>query len=196
MTETVLTTLIVTLLHVSMVAVGFGFAWLGYRLFCMGVYEKAAELQKAWGDKRILLKQAGPGVFFALFGVVVVVISLMRGTGFESSSYPKSAYPEIDDLMKEQSLTLGTWEKANQEYAILENARWRCRAAGIPASEFRKTFVAVFVPVLKLPADRTRGGLLAAAADTILYQLFQSDPSNTPQGQKAPGRGKLGLGSD
>jgi hypothetical protein len=48
---------------------GMAFAYMGYRLFVLGYFEKAGEFRAASGGNHILLKQVAPGVFFALFGV-------------------------------------------------------------------------------------------------------------------------------
>jgi hypothetical protein len=88
MSEFVLVNLFVLLFRTVMVLVGFAFAYLGYRLFQSGVYEKAGELKAAWGDRNLALKQAAPGIFFALFGVIVVGISIVRGTDLRSTDVP------------------------------------------------------------------------------------------------------------
>jgi hypothetical protein len=65
--------------RILVVLTGLAFSILGYKLFCRGVYEKAGELKAAWGDRHLILKQAAPGTFFALFGVVIIAGSLWRG---------------------------------------------------------------------------------------------------------------------
>ena len=67
MSEFVVVNLMVILFRTIMIGLGFGFAYLGYKLFVKGVYERAGELKAAWGDKNLVLKQAAPGTFFALF---------------------------------------------------------------------------------------------------------------------------------
>ena len=63
---------------------GLIFGSLGYKLFRVGVFEKAGELKTTWGDRSLVLKQAAPGTFFALFGVVIVATTLIKGVNFES----------------------------------------------------------------------------------------------------------------
>lgn len=86
MSDFVIVNLFVLLFRTIMVLVGLAFAYLGYSLFKIGVYEKAGELKAAWGDRNLALKQAAPGTFFALFGVIVVGISVMRGADLHSAT--------------------------------------------------------------------------------------------------------------
>lgn len=61
---------------------GFGFAYLGYRLFCLGITKEAGELQAKYGDSGLMLRQVAPGVFFALFGVIIAAVGIYRGVDF------------------------------------------------------------------------------------------------------------------
>jgi hypothetical protein len=63
--------------------IGLIFALLGYKLFRLGVYEKAGELKTTWGNKSLVLKQAAPGTFFALFGVILISTTLIKGLDIE-----------------------------------------------------------------------------------------------------------------
>jgi hypothetical protein len=58
---------------------GFGFAFLGYRLFSQGMTKNAGELRAAFGDKGLLLKQVAPGIWFAFFGTAITCFSVYRG---------------------------------------------------------------------------------------------------------------------
>ncbi|MCH8266432.1 MAG: hypothetical protein IH846_02825 [Acidobacteria bacterium] len=60
------------------VGVGFGFAALGYRLFVLGVLQ-TGDLEAVWNDRKLLLERAAPGTLFALFGSVMIGLSLLRG---------------------------------------------------------------------------------------------------------------------
>lgn len=70
---------LITATKVIQVLVGLAFAYFGYRLFRHGVYEKAGDLRAAWGERYLVLKQAAPGTFFALFGAAVIAVSIWRG---------------------------------------------------------------------------------------------------------------------
>lgn len=80
--EMVLIILMVSTYRIVSLIVGLGFAYMGYKLFLHGVFDKAGELQAAWGEKKLLLKQAAPGTFFSLFGTVIIVVALWKGLSF------------------------------------------------------------------------------------------------------------------
>ncbi len=77
----------ITIYKTLSLIVGFGFGYLGYRLFISGVYEKAGELKAAWGDNRLILKQAAPGTFFSLFGAIIILITLLKGIDYFFEDY-------------------------------------------------------------------------------------------------------------
>jgi len=52
-------------------------------LFRLGIYEKQGELKGSWRGASLTLRQVGPGVFFALFGVGIASLGLTRH--FEAS---------------------------------------------------------------------------------------------------------------
>ena len=104
MNEFVVVNLMVILFRTVMIALGFGFAVLGYKLFVKGVYEKAGDLKAAWGDKNLVLKQAAPGTFFAFFGVAVIAISIIRGTGLEISEIQYS--PQITKSTQQNPIAI------------------------------------------------------------------------------------------
>jgi hypothetical protein len=58
--------------------------FLGYRLFRIGVFEKAGDLKGVWGDKRLVLKQGAPGTFFVVFGAIIVSVSIWKGVDLET----------------------------------------------------------------------------------------------------------------
>lgn len=80
--EIILIILMISTYRIVSLFVGLGFAFMGYKLFMHGVFDKAGELQAAWGEKKLLLKQAAPGTFFSLFGTVIIVIALWKGLSF------------------------------------------------------------------------------------------------------------------
>src|SRR5262249_30570501 len=73
--EALVTSLIYRL---AVLAVGFGGMWLGYKLFRAGVFDKAAEeLTVKFGQNQAVLRAATPGAVFAMFGMLVIAISLI-----------------------------------------------------------------------------------------------------------------------
>lgn len=61
---------------------------LGWHLFKIGVLSEQQSEIKA-GDIWVKLQKVGPGVFFALFGVIVFIYSLSSPFDFELSNYKK-----------------------------------------------------------------------------------------------------------
>ena len=58
---------------------GTAFGYMGYRLFVLGVFEKAGDLEHIFGKEHLLLKGASPGTFFALFGCAIIIWTISRG---------------------------------------------------------------------------------------------------------------------
>ncbi len=75
---------LVVLYRLAALVTGALFAYFGYNLFRLGVYEKAGELEAKWKGFELTLRQAAPGTFFAVLGVVLIAVSLWRqGTMIE-----------------------------------------------------------------------------------------------------------------
>jgi len=68
-----------TIYKVVSVLAGLAFAYMGYKLFVHGIFEEGGELHATWSSRSLLFKKAAPGTFFALFGTVIVCVSLWRG---------------------------------------------------------------------------------------------------------------------
>jgi hypothetical protein len=74
---------IVAAYKIASLLVGFGFGYMGYRLFLAGIGAPAAELEAAAGERKLKLSQAAPGIFFALFGAAVVAATIHKGLNVE-----------------------------------------------------------------------------------------------------------------
>ncbi len=61
------------------ILVGLVVVYLGYKLFLKSVYAAAGDFTVEWKGLKILLTKGAPGTFFALFGVIIIVVSLWRG---------------------------------------------------------------------------------------------------------------------
>jgi hypothetical protein len=70
--------------------------FLGYKLFKIGYFERAGELQAVWGARRFILKQVAPGIFFALFGTIILCVGIWKPISVHKAAEPES-----------QSLTVG-----------------------------------------------------------------------------------------
>lgn len=86
MNITMLFLIYVTLFRLAIILVGVISIWLGYNLLCKGIFGKGqqTELQATLDNKEsklnFLLKNASPGVFFALFGVIIITVMLIQGS--------------------------------------------------------------------------------------------------------------------
>lgn len=63
--------------RLSVLSVGTFFAYLGYRLFFAG-FVGPANLEAKGGSYSVSLSQAAPGIFFALFGTIMIVFGISR----------------------------------------------------------------------------------------------------------------------
>jgi hypothetical protein len=80
------TTIMLVLFRITSLLVGAFLLFLGYKLFKIGYFEKAGELVGVWGNKRLVLKQVAPGVFFALFGTVIVCVGTWKPISIQSNA--------------------------------------------------------------------------------------------------------------
>ncbi|SHF34667.1 hypothetical protein SAMN04487965_1994 [Microbulbifer donghaiensis] len=94
---------------ITSLVVGCVFAYMGYRLFMSGIWGHAGELETGFGDSRVVIKKAAPGTFFALFGAVIIAITLYKGLEFENYTSGNKSFVEIaeeggNDLPARESL--------------------------------------------------------------------------------------------
>ena len=76
--------------------VGFGFVYLGYRLFMADKTSASGDMQ-ASADKYSLSIQGGaPGIFFSLFGTVLICISVFKGVEFKHNCPKQSSIFPIE----------------------------------------------------------------------------------------------------
>src|SRR6185436_15477366 len=83
----------VILNHCLTLLCGLTFAFFGYRLFCAGFNKAAGEMKTTYGKASLVLRDVAPGVFFALFGAVIVAISVSRGIRYETG---RTAVPVLN----------------------------------------------------------------------------------------------------
>lgn len=100
---TILSTVIYKL---STLFVGFSLAYLGFKLFIAGIFEGGGDLDTTFNNNRLVLKKASPGIFFALFGTVVIVVSLSKGLSLEQVNTQPTPRPIIES--KENEIALNT----------------------------------------------------------------------------------------
>jgi len=79
---------------------------LGYNLFKLGYFEKAGELKAVWGGRQLLLKAVAPGVFFALFGTVIVCVGIWKPISVQSPEQtPTQVIEALQKVAINQPLT-------------------------------------------------------------------------------------------
>tara|TARA_B100001059_G_C17827077_1_gene582071 strand:- start:563 stop:901 length:339 start_codon:yes stop_codon:yes gene_type:complete len=82
---------------------GCAFAYMGYRLFVSGIWGHTGDLEAEFGDNRLVLKKAAPGTFFALFGAVIVSVTLYKGLEFKDYSKSKVETESFVEFTGEKS---------------------------------------------------------------------------------------------
>lgn len=75
--------------------VGSVFAYMGYRLFMSGIWGHAGQMETAFGNTKVVLKEAAPGTFFAIFGALIIAITLYKGLEFENYTKGNKSFVEI-----------------------------------------------------------------------------------------------------
>lgn len=77
--------------------VGAVFAYMGYRLFMSGVWGEAGDVEAQFQDNKLVVKRAAPGTFFALFGAIVISVTIFKGLQLKDneSSFSKENTVEI-----------------------------------------------------------------------------------------------------
>ena len=69
--------------------IGAFICWLGYRLFITGIRKDKAELSFTKGEIKLQILNASPGIFFSLFGAVIIIISILQKESFKESTRNK-----------------------------------------------------------------------------------------------------------
>jgi hypothetical protein len=83
-------------------AIGLGFAYMGYRLFMADKTGSAGDLQAKAGDYGLSLRGGAPGVFFSLFGTVLICISVFKGAEFKREPPKQLPSATIEKLVPDR----------------------------------------------------------------------------------------------
>jgi len=90
--------------------------YLGYRLFLKVPEQKDSDGKITFPkDITIVLNRVGPGVFFALFGVTVVVVSLYQAITYSEHELPDSNKPKVASPGKEFVGAGGTADEREEQ---------------------------------------------------------------------------------
>lgn len=82
--------------------VGLGFAHMGYRLFMADKTGSAGDLQAKAGKYGLSLRGGAPGVFFSLFGTILICLSVFKGVEFKREPSQQLQNPDIKKLIPDQ----------------------------------------------------------------------------------------------
>jgi len=90
-----------TLYKLISLLVGLGLSHMGYKLFMAGVWGNAGGLEAQFQDTKLVVKKAAPGTFFALFGAIVICLTLFKG--LELRDHGRTSYSEtITDITEDK----------------------------------------------------------------------------------------------
>jgi len=93
----------ITTYKVISLLVGLLFGFMGYKLFIAGVFGRAGNMDVSVGDNKILLKKAAPGTFFALFGAIIISLTIYQGLDFkDQKQMTKPPLPSLKELKDDQ----------------------------------------------------------------------------------------------
>ncbi|MEI6762045.1 MAG: hypothetical protein WCO22_16510 [Betaproteobacteria bacterium] len=68
--------------------------FMGYKLFSSGIERTPGELEAKASRFSLVFRTAAPGTFFALFGALIIGVSVFRGASY----VPKAADVHISDM--------------------------------------------------------------------------------------------------
>lgn len=88
--------------RIIIIAGAFFFAYLGYRLYRVGVEKGIGQLNAESNFLKLFLLGTGPGLFFMVFGGIVLTIALFTGKASQSK------FTEKVPIIKEESISQTT----------------------------------------------------------------------------------------
>lgn len=81
-----LSVLSVAFIRALVIAVGGALAYFGYRLFALGLFQKAGDFKASFGSAHVTLKAAAPGTFFGLFSAGIMIVALSHPMNIASAT--------------------------------------------------------------------------------------------------------------
>ncbi len=76
--------IILVVYKVATLLAGLSLAYMGYKLFRVGIFGDSGNLEVTWADTKVVLKRAAPGTFFVVLGTIVLVTTVWRGLTAET----------------------------------------------------------------------------------------------------------------
>lgn len=102
MTETVTITLIFLIYRLSLLVVGILSIYMGYRLFLADKVSPAGDLSMSARDYALHVKGGAPGVFFSLFGTILIAISIIKGWSYEETPVAAEPAPKVRQIIPDE----------------------------------------------------------------------------------------------
>ena len=82
-----------TVYKLACLGVGLAFCYMGYRLFLVGIQKEEGNFELTWKEIQIKLIKAGPGTFYALFGAIIIAVTVYKGFSSTWSESPVDRKP-------------------------------------------------------------------------------------------------------
>lgn len=80
---------------------GTSISYMGYRLFLAGIWGEAGDVEAQFKDNKIVIKRAAPGTFFALFGAIVICLTIYEGLSLHD--YGNQSTENMIKIVKDKS---------------------------------------------------------------------------------------------
>jgi hypothetical protein len=111
--------LIANVFRIVCLVAGLIFAYLGYRLYVKGVFDKTQDIQASFGNAKVALRHVAPGVVFGIAGIVVALLSVVRPIEITTTTVPGSRHipgsTPNEEKHDQQTVTLGNRETITLE---------------------------------------------------------------------------------
>lgn len=102
MTEEAYLFLIAIVYRTCILLVGLIFAYMGYRLFLADKTASAGDFEASKGTYAMSLKGGAPGVFFCLFGTILICVSILKGTEYKSEERSPAANSPVPKVISNE----------------------------------------------------------------------------------------------
>jgi hypothetical protein len=85
---------LIVLYKIIGILAGLAFAYMGYRLFLEDKIKTAGTIETGGNGYKLKVTNAAPGIFFSLFGTVVIVFSVMKNISYSHVATSDESAPE------------------------------------------------------------------------------------------------------
>ncbi len=90
----------VTLYKTLSLLIGLAFSYMGFRIFMAGIWGDAGNLETKFENTKLVVKNAAPGTFFALFGALIVSFTIFKGMAYDSIQFEPKKNDNSSTLSK------------------------------------------------------------------------------------------------